>query len=55
MGADVLFVNGVPIVDISDPTVLRPRTILNFTDRDDNGMGIAVDGSFVILQPIVPA
>lgn len=49
MGADVLFVNGVPIVDISDPTVLRPRTILNFTDRDDNGMGIAVDGSFVYL------
>ncbi len=49
LGADVLFVNGVPIVDISDPTTLRPRTILNFPARDDNGMGIAVDSSFVYL------
>lgn len=49
LGADVLFVNGVPIVDVSDPTVLRPRTILNFPVRDDNGMGIAVDSSFVYL------
>ncbi len=49
LGADVYFVNGVPIVDISDPTALRPRTILNFPARDDNGMGIAVDSSYVYL------
>lgn len=49
VGADVLFVNGVPIVDISNPQALAPRTILNFTARDDNGMGIAVDDSFIYL------
>jgi hypothetical protein len=48
-GADVVFVNGVPITDISDPTNLQARAILNFTQRDDNGMGIAVDSSFVYL------
>jgi hypothetical protein len=49
LGADVYFVNGVPIVDIGDPTTLRPRTILNFPARDDNGIGIAADPSFVYL------
>lgn len=49
LGADVFFVNGVPIVDVSDPTALQPRAILNFPARDDNGMGVAVDGSFVYL------
>jgi hypothetical protein len=48
-GADVVFVNGVPITDISDPTNLQARSILNFTQRDDNGMGIAVDSSFIYL------
>jgi len=48
-GADVVFVNGVPITDITDPTQLQARSILNFTQRDDNGMGIAVDSSFVYL------
>ncbi|AVR97495.1 Ig-like domain-containing protein [Pseudoduganella armeniaca] len=49
LGADVVFVNGVPIVDISNPASLQPRAILNFTDRDDNGMGIASDDSYVYL------
>lgn len=49
LGADVLFVNGVPIVDVSDPTDVRARTILNFTARDDNGMSIAVDSSYIYL------
>jgi len=48
-GADVVFVNGVPITDISDPTNLIARSILNFTQRDDNGMGIAVDSAFIYL------
>lgn len=49
-GADVLFVNGVPIVDITTPGNPIPRAILNFaTFRDDNGTGIAVDGSYVYL------
>ncbi|CAD5373577.1 conserved exported hypothetical protein [Rubrivivax sp. A210] len=49
VGSDVLFVNGVPIVDITNPRALAPRTILNFPARDDNGMGIAVDNSFIYL------
>lgn len=49
LGADVKFFNGIPITDISDPTHLQPRAILNFTQRDDNGMGITADGSFVYL------
>jgi hypothetical protein len=49
LAADVVFVNGVPITDISDPNNLQARAILNFTQRDDNGMGIAVDSSFVYL------
>lgn len=47
--ADVVFVNGIPITDISDPTNLHSRAILNFTQRDDNGMGIAADSSYVYL------
>ncbi|TWI69732.1 hypothetical protein IP91_00805 [Pseudoduganella lurida] len=49
LGADVVFVNGVPIVDISNPAELQPRTILNFSARDDNGMGIAADDSYIYL------
>ena len=49
LGADVFFVNGVPIVDISNPQTLQPRAILNFPARDDNGMGIAADNSFIYL------
>jgi hypothetical protein len=29
-GADIFFVNGVPIVDVSSPTIPLPRTILDF-------------------------
>ena len=47
-GADVFFVNGVPIVDVSDAANLRPRAILNFPG-DATGLGIAVDGSYVYL------
>jgi hypothetical protein len=49
LGADVVFVNGIPITDITDPTNLQARAILNFTQRDDNGMGIAVDSAFAYL------
>ncbi|WP_162251441.1 Ig-like domain-containing protein [Massilia sp. Root418] len=49
LGADVLFVNGVPIVDISNPAALQPRAVLNFSERDDNGMGIAADDSYIYL------
>lgn len=49
LAADVKFVNGIPITDISDPTQLQARAILNFPQRDDNGMGLAADGSFVYL------
>ena len=49
LAADVKFVNGIPITDISIPTTLQARAILNFPQRDDNGMGIAVDGTYVYL------
>jgi hypothetical protein len=49
LAADVKFVNGIPITDISDPTSLHARAILNFPQRDDNGMGIAADGTYVYL------
>lgn len=49
LAADVKFVNGIPITDISSPNSLIARAILNFPQRDDNGMGIAADGSYVYL------
>lgn len=49
LAADVKFVNGIPITDISVPGSLIARAILNFPQRDDNGMGIAADGNFVYL------
>lgn len=49
-GADILFVNGVPIIDISTPANPIPRAILNFSQfGDDNGTGIAVDSAYVYL------
>ncbi|MBE7500736.1 MAG: Ig-like domain-containing protein [Verrucomicrobiales bacterium] len=49
-GADVFFVNGIPIIDIADPANPTPRAILDFRAfRDDNGNGIAVDSSYVYL------
>ena len=49
-GADVLFVNGVPIVDVSVPTNPVVRSRLDFSNfRDDNGTGIAVDGVWAYL------
>jgi hypothetical protein len=49
-GADVFFVNGVPIVDLSVPGTPIARAILDFRSfRDDNGTGIAVDGSYIYL------
>jgi YVTN family beta-propeller protein len=47
--ADVIFVNGIPITDITDPTNLISRAVLNFPQRDDNGMGIAADSTYVYL------
>jgi hypothetical protein len=49
LGADVFFVNGIPIIDITNPGTLQPRAILNFTARDDNALGIAVDGNYAYL------
>jgi hypothetical protein len=49
-GADVFFVNGVPIFDISTPSTPIPRVILGFQQfRDDDGASIAMDGSHVYL------
>jgi len=49
-GADVFFVNGVPLVDVSAPASPQPRSILDFSRfRDDNGTGIAMDSTFVYL------
>jgi hypothetical protein len=49
-GADMFFVNGVPIFDVSTPAAPVPRAILNFSQfGDDNGTGIAADSAFVYL------
>ena len=54
-GADVYFVNGVPITDITDPAnpLVRARLDFNATafqgGRDDNGTGIAADGQYIYL------
>ncbi len=49
-GADIFFVNGVPIVNIENPANPLPRAILDFQRfRDDNGTGIAVDARYVYL------
>jgi hypothetical protein len=49
-GADVVFVNGVPMIDVSTPASPQPRIIIDFRNfRDDNGTGIAMDSNFVYL------
>jgi 5-hydroxyisourate hydrolase-like protein (transthyretin family) len=52
-GADVKFVNGVPITDVSAPGNPISLAILDFSKcsgcRDDNGVGIAVDSGYVYL------
>ena len=48
-GADVYFVNGVPIVDVTDPNNPLVRARLDFPARDDNGTGIAADGQYIYL------
>lgn len=49
-GADVFFINGVPIIDVSVPASPQPRIILDFRSfRDDNGTGIAMDQNYVYL------
>lgn len=49
LGADVFFVNGVPITEVSDPASPQVRARLDFPARDDNGTGIAADNSYVYL------
>jgi hypothetical protein len=49
-GADVFFVNGVPITDVTVPSNPVARAIIDFRQfRDDNGHGIAVDSAFVYM------
>jgi len=48
-GADVFFVNGVPITNVGNPATPSVRARLDFPARDDNGTGIAVDNSFIYL------
>jgi len=49
-GADVFFVNGVPITDVTVPSNPVSRAIIDFRQfRDDNGHGIAVDSAYVYM------
>jgi hypothetical protein len=48
-GADVFFVNGVPIFNVGNPGTPLSRPRLDFPARDDNGTGIAVDNTYVYL------
>ena len=50
IGADVFFVNGVPIIDVSTPSALAPRSILNFSGFGDyDGQGISADATFLYM------
>ncbi len=50
LGADVYFVNGVPVVDVTTPANPIPRNIISFAGyRDDNGHGIGLDRSYVYM------
>jgi hypothetical protein len=50
LGADVYFVNGVPIVDVTQPNSPSPLFTLDFSGySDDNGHGIAVDPLYLYL------
>ncbi len=48
--SDVYFVNGVPVTDVTDPTQLAPRLILDFSRYgDDNGNGVTADGAYIYM------
>lgn len=50
LGADVSFINEVPLIDISNPATPQTRAILSFSGfRDDDGTGIAADASYLYL------
>lgn len=49
-GADVYFVNGVPIFNVTDPANPIAKARLDFPARDDNATGIAVDGQYIYLS-----
>ena len=52
-GADVFFINGVPVIHVENTGVLNPRSFINFSAfRDDDTTGIALDGSFVYLTAL---
>ncbi len=49
-GADIFFVNDVPIIDVTNRATPTPRFLLPFRQfRDDDGTGIALDSAFVYL------
>ena len=52
LGADIFFVNGVPMLDVEDLVNPIGKVILNFAAQfgfDGNGNGIATDGSYLYL------
>ncbi len=53
LGADVLFVNAVPIINIDSPANPVVRALLNFSSFvDADGQGIAADGGYVYLAAV---
>jgi hypothetical protein len=53
LGADVLFVNAVPIINIDAPANPVVRAQLNFSNLvDADGQGIAADGGYVYLAAV---
>jgi hypothetical protein len=53
LGADVLFVNGVPIVAIDAPDTPIARDILSFAPLgDSDGQGVAADAGYVYLAAV---
>jgi hypothetical protein len=49
-GADIVFVNSVPLVNVSNPALPFSPGQIDFSGfRDDNGAGIALDGTHLYL------
>jgi outer membrane protein assembly factor BamB len=50
LGADIFFINGVPIINVDDPLAPAPRAILDFSGTaDDQGEGIDANDEMTYL------
>ncbi|HXU30407.1 MAG TPA: Ig-like domain-containing protein [Thermoanaerobaculia bacterium] len=49
-GADIFFVNGIPIIDVADPAAPLTRDIIDFSEfADDNAISIDADARYAYM------